>query len=91
MSGTETACRQGDISTELVRLSEKKEQLHDRIGILFDRLQNILKIVGPNRELSGQSPERQIQSQLAIDLSSVSATLETDMDKINEIIDRLEL
>ncbi len=85
-----TQCKQGDISRELVRLNESKENLHNRIGILFDRVQELLSPSMPKTEVA-KSLNAPVQSKFALDLSGISATIETDLDKINEILDRLEL
>lgn len=82
--------RKGEISEELVRLHDKKEQLHVRIGVLFDRLQELLSKSEPQNEAC-QPQQQPLQSQFAIDLSGISSTIETDLEKINDIINRLEL
>lgn len=83
-------CKQGEISQEFVRLSDRKEELHGRIGVLFDRLQDIMRKPAPSTA-PDEAIKGVLSSQLAIDLSSVSATIETDIEKVNDIIARLEL
>jgi len=90
MENATVECKQGEISKEFVRLNDGKEQLHDRIGILFDKLQDIMRKPAPTTPAS-DVPKEMLSSQFAIDLSSVSATVETDIEKVNEIIERLEL
>ncbi len=85
----EKAVREGEIKTEFVRLNESKERLHERICLLFDRLKDILG--PPNPQPESQTTAQQLTSPMAIDLSAVSATLETDCEKVNDILDRLEL
>lgn len=85
-----TECRKGEITTEFVRLNEAKEQLHNRIGVLLDRLVVLLKKPVPQKE-QDCPPKQELQSQLAMDLSSISATVETDLETVNDILDRLEL
>lgn len=81
--------KQGEISLQFVRLNEKKEQLHDRIGILFDRLQEVMR--QPEKPSQGATPEEAFSCQLAKDLLAICHTTDSDIDKVNEIIDRLEL
>lgn len=87
--GAAKAERQGEITEEFVRLNRNKEQLHDRIGVLLDRLKEILRKPTPLTEQD--TPGNVLSSQFAIDLSSVNGTIETDLEIINEILDRLEL
>ncbi len=91
MDNLQASCeRQGEITTEFVRLNEAKENLHNRIGILLDRLADILRKPEP-QPTADVTKKEALSSQLAIDLSSVSATIETDLDKINDVINRLGL
>lgn len=83
-------CKKGEITSEFVRLNELEESLHNRIGILFDRLQDLLRKPEPKTN-ECEPPKQLLQSQFAVDLSSLSSTIETDLDKINEILNRLEL
>lgn len=86
---TETGC-QGEVSQEIVRLQTNKEELHDRIGTLFDRLQDLLG--KPEQEPTPETTNKPlITSQLAIHLSSISCTIEADIEKVNNILNRLEL
>lgn len=87
----ESEAKQGEISKEMVRLSELKEQLHNRIGMLFDRLQGLLCKSLPSKNPCNMTPNVVLQSPFAVDLSSISATLETDIEQVNDIIGRLEL
>lgn len=84
-----TSSKDGEITSEFVRLNEGKESLHNRIGILFDKLQDIMR--KPEPQPTGEATKEMLSSQFAIDLSSVSATIETDLEKVNDIINRLEL
>lgn len=88
-TGCTSSSKKGEIISEFVRLNEKKENLHNRIGILFDKLQDFMR--KPEPQPTGETAKEMLSSQFAIDLSSVSATLETDLDNINEIILRLEI
>ncbi len=87
--GSTKECRQGEIPAEMSRLHDKKEELHDRIGILSDRLQDLLR--GQDPKKTGCQPQQPLTSKFAMDLSSVNATLETDIEKVRDILDRLEL
>lgn len=89
MSDDKAIGKQGEISTELGRLNGIKEQLHNRIEVLFDRLQELLSPPGPTTESC--SKKEPLQSKFASDLSSISTTIEADLEKVNSIIDRLEL
>lgn len=92
MDSTALECKQGEISSEFVRLNEKKENLHDRIAVLFDRLTDIMRKPEPQPEPeSAEKTTEVLSSQLAIDLSNISVTVETDIEKINDIIRRLAL
>lgn len=90
MENAGTTCKQGEISKEFIRLNESKEQLHNRIGVLFDRLQDIMRKPAPATP-TGEKCQEALSSQLAIDLSGISATIETDLEKIDDILARLEL
>ena len=83
-------CKQGEIQREFVRLSERKETLHDRVGILVDKLKDILSKPQDTNDVTGM-PLQALTSPMAIDLSAVSAVLESDIEKIDETIRRLEL
>ena len=89
MNEIATECATGEISREFVRLSEGKERLHNRIGVLFDKLKDIMR--KPEPQPTAETTKEMLLSQLAIDISSVSATIETDLEKIDDILARLEL
>lgn len=90
MEGKETACREGEIGKEFVRLNKSKEQLHNRLGILFDKLHPVLRAPEPKKEIS-EPQQQSLETEFAICLSSVSSTIETNLEKVNDILNRLEL
>ena len=81
--------KNGEIAKEFVKLNASKEDLHNRIGILLDRLQDVLG--EPEESPDGCSNKETLTSQFAIDLSSITGTIETDLEKIDDILNRLEL
>ncbi len=87
--GTDKAARQGEISKEFVRLNDSKEQLNSRIEVLCNKLQDLMRKEEPSKETC--QPSTPLQSQFAMELSGVSSTIETDLEKINDILNRLEL
>ncbi len=90
MTESATESRTGEITKEIVRLNESKESLHNRIGVLVDRLKDVMGQPEPKPTVA-ENVKETLSCPFAIDLSSVSGTIETDLDKINDILDRLEL
>ena len=89
MENCATEIRTGEIIKEFGRLNESKEQLHNRIDVLANRLKDVLR--KESSPPSTGAPKEQLNSPMAIDLSSVSSTIEADLERINELLDRLEL
>lgn len=87
--GTSVCKESAEIPAGLVRLNESKEQLHSRIATLSDRLQDVMRKSEPVEKAAENITS--LSSQLAMELSAISATIETDLDRINDIIERLEL
>lgn len=79
----------GEITEEFVRLNACKEELHNRIGVLIERLQDLLRKPEPTTVTC--PPEKIRSSQFAIDLSSITCTIETDLEKVDDVLNRLEL
>lgn len=93
MAKVKECSRQGEIISEFGRLNDRKEELHNRIGFLFDRLQEVMRKPKPKPPTSAPPEEvikETLSSQFAIDLSSIKSLIESDLDKINDIIDRLD-
>ena len=78
-----------EVSAEMVCLQGKREEIHDRIGILIDRLNSILSVPAPKEE--GQRPRKAYSCQLAQDLENATDSLSNDIEKINDALGRLEL
>ena len=78
-----------EVSTEMVCLQEKREEIHDRIGILIDKLHDVLSVPPPKEEV--QRPRKAYSCSLAQQLENVTDSLTNDIEKINDALGRLEL
>ncbi len=81
--------KEKEVSAEMFCLQEKREEIHDRIGILIDRLSDVLSVLPPTEER--QKPRKAYSCQLAQDLENVTDSLSNDINRINDILGRLEL
>jgi len=80
-----------EITTEYVSLSDRAEELHDRLGILLDeRLTPVMRGEEP-KQPEGVNPQKGYGCQLARELETITDKLAKDIRKINDALARLEL
>ena len=84
-----TECKQGEVSREYVRLSERTSELHGMIVSLAEKLKDALR--PPEPQETCDSLKTKLQSPLAERLSNISISVEADIALVNDIHNRLEL